>query len=348
MKDNNPIISIILPIRNEEDTISLVIDSIISQTKYLDEIEVIIADGLSNDRTKAIIKRYQKDYSFIFIVDNKLKFVSHGFNLALSQARGKFIIRIDGHCEVPPNYLEYCIKLLNITDADIVGGAIETVANGTVGKAISCAQSSIFGVGSVEFRDKKNMKSSYVQTLAFGAHKRDVFLQIGGYDEDMICNQDDEFNFRAIQNGKKIWMDAKLKTKYYSRSNFHQLFKQYFNYGFYKVRGIQKRNQIFSLRHLVPSIFILSLAIASIFGLLIDNLIVAFLIIGCYIIFNIIFSIISSSKIYLVPLIFLSFGILHLAYGFGFYWGLVRFINKFKNNSVNDRGFSKEKFLLNT
>lgn len=348
LKNIHPFISIILPIQNEEKKISLVLDAIILQIDCPDKLEIIVCDGLSTDDTRNIINKYKKQHSFIYMIDNPFKFVSTGFNLGLSLAKGDIIIRIDGHCEIPPNYLENCIRLLKSKDADIVGGAIETISNGKIGKAIASAQSSFFGVGGVSFRNSNSQKPSYMDTLAFGAHKRKIFLEIGGYDEDMICNQDDEFNFRAIQSGKKIWMDPNIKTKYYSRSNFIQLFKQYYNYGFYKVRGIQKRQQIFSFRHLVPAVFVLGLILTFSIGYFLNNIWILFSIFIVYLIINIFSSIIISSNLYLAPLIFLSFWILHLGYGFGFIIGCFKFINKYRNNSLNDRHFNREKFLANT
>ena len=210
-------------------------------------------------------------YPFIKLINNPHSIVSTGFNLALNQARGEIIIRIDGHCEVPPEYLKKCCKLLERKDADIVGGVIETISTGIIGKAISIAQSSWFGVGGVKFRRVSLEKSGFVDSLAFGAHKRELFAEIGGYDEDMVYNQDDEFNFRVIQAGKKIWVDPTIRTKYFARSSFGKLFKQYFNYGCYKIRGIQKRKQLFSIRHLIPFVFIMGLFSTIIYGLIINS-----------------------------------------------------------------------------
>ena len=138
-----------------------------------------------------------------------------------------------------------------------------------------------------------------------------------------------------------------IKTKYYSRSNYRQLFKQYFNYGFYKVRGIQKRKRLFSIRHLVPSTFLISLIGTSIFGYLLHLPLISFSVIFLYLIVNFISSIIVSQKVFQIPLIFLSFWILHLGYGLGFIWGLIRFAGKWRDNSLKDDHFNREQFIAN-
>ena len=347
MIDCHQFISIILPVRNEEYRISAVLDAILSANYLRDQIEIILSDGMSEDRTWMIVEEYQKQYPFILMIKNPMKFVSTGFNLALNQAKGNVIIRIDGHCDISPNYLENCLELLKNNDADIVGGVIETCSIGYIGRAIAIAQSAYFGVGGVKFRDSECKNSSYVDTLAFGAHKREIFSEIGGYDEEMVCNQDDEFNCRAIQAGKKIWMDPAIKTKYYSRSSFIKLFKQYFNYGCFKVRGIQKRRQIVSIRHFIPAMFIIILIGTLILGYFLHQPWFFFLVFFSYLIINILSSIIISPIIPLIPLVFLSFWTLHLGYGSGFIWGLIRFIGKWGDRSLKDSHFNREQFTAN-
>jgi len=339
-------LTIILPIRNEREYISSALDSILNQTK-LDKYEIIISDGCSNDGTLDIVYKYISNNSNIHLIENPSKIVSTGFNLALNEAKGDIIIRMDGHCEITQNYIKKCYNLLKETDADIVGGFIETISTGLVGKAISIAQSSWFGVGGVKFRSKKLVKASYVDTLAFGAHRRKIFADIGGYDEEMVCNQDDEFNHRAIQSGKKIWMDPSIKTKYFSRSTFSRLFKQYFNYGCYKVRGIQKRRQIISMRQLIPSIFVMALMVTLISGYILQQPWISFSLLLIYLIINFISSFIGSQKISLSFFIFFSFWILHIGYGLGFMWGLFRFLGKWGDNSLKDDHFNKERFIAN-
>jgi len=202
-------------------------------------------------------------------------------------------------------------------------------------------------VGSVKFRGVGHNKSGFVESLAFGAHKRSIFSDIGGYDEEMVFNQDDEFNFRAIQAGKKIFMDPTLKTKYYPRSIISKLFKQYFNYGYYKVRGIQKRRQVIAIRHLIPATFVIVLIGAFLFGYFLHQPWLAFSFLFVYLIINILSSIFFAQKVSLIPLLILSYLVLHFGYGFGFIWGLIRFIGKWGDKSLKDVHFNREQFIAN-
>ena len=344
MLDCNQSISVIIPVINEEKFILGAINVILEQFNFKRDFEILISDGGSTDGTLEIINNFIDNNPNIRLINNPQKIVSTGFNLALNQAKGDIIIRVDGHCEIPPDYLEKCSNLLKSYDADIVGGVIETISTGLIGKAISIAQSSPFGLGGVKFRRMDLDEGSYVDTLAFGAHRRELFTDIGGYDEEMICNQDDEFNHRVIQAGKKIWMDPTIKTKYYARESFIKLFKQYFNYGFYKVRGIQKRGELVSIRHLIPSSFIIVLNITLIFGFFLQLPWIAFSVGFLYLIFNLSASILATSSIRVIPLISLAFWTLHLGYGLGFIWGLIRFINKWKDTELKDFNFNKEHF----
>lgn len=338
-------VSFILPILNEQVFISDTLSSILNQKKSNGwQFEILIADGGSTDGTLEIISNIILKNPNVHLIKNSQKIVSSGFNLALNKVNGEIIIRVDGHCKIAQNYIEKCYNLLKETDADIVGGVIETISSGLIGNAISIAQSSLFGVGGVKFRNKDSEEAGYVDTLAFGAHRREIFANIGGYDEEMVCNQDDEFNHRVLQAGKKIWMDPSIKTKYFSRSTFSSLFKQYFNYGLYKVRGIQKRGGIVSIRHLIPSTFIVALIFTLIIGFFLQSPWISFSVGFLYLFFNWSASIFSTSSISVIPLISLAFWILHLGYGLGFIWGLIRFINKWKDTELKDFNFNKEHF----
>ena len=184
--------------------------------------------------------------------------------------------------------------------------------------------------------------------MAFGLHRRDLFINVGGYDEELVCNQDDEFNYRVIQNGGNILMDPNLKVQYYCRANFSDLFNQYFKYGLYKVRVIQKRNDLLSVRHLVPSVFVLVLFATLYLALFFKKSHYFMLLFIMYSMVNIISSIYVSKKNKIFHLVFLSNGILHFSYGLGFIYGLVKFFHKWKNNKVADNHFNKQKFILNS
>ena len=250
-------VTVILPIRNEEKFINKTLKSIINQ-KFDGDLEIIISDGLSNDGTLEIVKKNQKKYKNIKLIRNSAKIVSVGFNKALNFATGDIIIRVDGHSTLEPDFIKNSIRILNKKNASCVGGPTKHFSNTFIGKNISIAQCSYFGAGGASFRTGVS-KGKYVNTLAFGAYDRAEFLKVGAYDEELIRNQDEELNYRIVKNGGKIWIDPSIKSVYYVRNSILKLLSQYFYYGFYKVRVIQKIKSIFSLRHLVPAIFVLTL-----------------------------------------------------------------------------------------
>ena len=346
----NPFISFILPIRNEHLSIERTINSIMNQKTNGIKFEIIIADGMSTDGTRGIIKRMMAEINEISLIDNVEKIVSTGFNRALSIANGDYIIRIDGHCKIEENFLKNSINCLNIVDAHCVGGPTIHIANTLVGDAIRLAQTSQFGVGSIPFRQGVN-GGMYVDTLAFGLYKREVFTRIGGYDIELVKNQDDEFNFRMIQNGLKIWLDHSIKSFYYPRSSLIKLFKQYFLYGFYKIRVFQKRGSYSSLRHLIPLLFVLSIIFSVCFHIITDNnlpiVILCLLYLSLSIIFTIFETIKNINKRFSFIFLPICYFIIHIAYGFGSFLGIFYFMNKWNDRLVKDNYFNVDIFSKN-
>ncbi len=344
--NNNPFITYIAPIRNESSFIERMIKSIINQNNNFDY-EIIVADGMSTDGTRNIINRLMKTVNEIKLIDNPEKIVSTGFNRALSISRGDYIIRIDGHAELATDFLQNSLKELKTSNADCVGGPIINIATGIIGNAIAIAQQSKFGVGGAAFRENISI-GMYVDTLAFGTYKRNVFKKIGGYDIELLRNQDDEFNFRMVQQNLKVWLHPSIKSYYYPKSAIHILFKQYFQYGFFKIRVFQKRSAVASFRHIVPLTFIISLFYA-IYSYLVHDFNIPILILSVsYISISMIFSIRETLKnfdngfsLIFLPVCFLT---LHVAYGLGSFFGLFYFINKWNDKGLKDKYFNKDNF----
>lgn len=221
-------VSIIIPVYNEEKFIEETIMSIENQTYDKSKIEVIVVDGMSTDRTLEIVASLRSKLSInIKIEMNKKRIAPTAMNIGIKKATGDVIIRIDGHSYMDEEFVNEAIKYITARDIDCVGGPIYTINNSFIGEAISLAMSCPFGVGNAKFRYSN--EEIYVDTLAFGAYKRDVFDKVGLFDEELVRNQDDEFNLRLTRSGGKILLTPSMKSYYYSRSSLKKFGISIFN-----------------------------------------------------------------------------------------------------------------------
>lgn len=337
---NNIFVSLILPIRNESRYIRRNLQAVLTQDYSPEKMEVIVADGMSDDGTQTIVQELAAKHPnhLIQIVDNVHINFSAGFNIALKGSRGDVIIMLGGHTVIAPDYISRCVHHLRDPAVECVGGVIETVAESFVGQVIALAMSSNFGVGGVAFRTATDPQLIEVDTVAFGAYKRNIFEQCGFLDEEMVRNQDDEFNYRLRRNGGRIFLAPDLRLKYHSRASLLALWRQYFQYGFWKVRVLQKHPRQMRLRQFIPPAFVFAV-LASLITIFIFPWGISLFgfITGSYILGNLTASIWIAArrgwlKMSLFPLVF---SILHLSYGFGFLAGLLKFIDRWGDRIGN-------------
>lgn len=345
---NLPTVTIIMPIRNEVDFIEHSLGAVLAQDYPPTRTEVLIADGMSDDGTRETVQQIIEDCppsnvqcpTSFMLLDNPGRIVPPALNIGLQHAQGEVVIRVDGHCVIAQDYVRRCVAVLQETGADCVGGPMVTVGETWVSQGIALAQSSSFGVGGVAFRTRQS-KSGYVDTVAFGAYQCKVFERIGGFDEELVRNQDDEFNFRLIQAGGKIWLDRSIRSVYYSRTSLRTLWRQYFQYGLYKVRLIQKRGAVPSWRHLVPGAFVMGLLGSGGLALATQEPLWALSVAGPYLAVNLVASLWTARKdwrtLLILPIAFLT---LHLSYGVGFLWGLWRWRRGWRKDifQTSDKG----------
>jgi len=333
-----PMVSVVMPVRNESRFIVQSITSVMEQDYSPHRLEVVVADGRSTDDTRDRVQQMQTRYDNLYLVDNPQQVMPSGANIAIQKASGDLILLLGGHSAVPPDYVRRCAQRLVELDADCVGGALETVGEGYVGGAVALAMSSRFGVGTASFRTAgREAEPRETDTVAFGLYRREVFERIGGFDEELVRNQDDEFNVRLTQSGGKIWLDPSIRSLYYSRAALDSLWKQYFQYGYYKIRLIQKRGAVPSWRHVVPASFLLALIAGLVATLITGNPLWSGLVLGPYLAASAGASArialqSGASYLPLLPLVFLT---LHLGYGCGFLAGIFRF-------GVIERGLEEE------
>ncbi len=325
MTASSPLVTIILPIRNEARHIARCLEAVMSQDYPSDKIEILVMDGMSDDGTREIVARFAAQDPRVRLIDNPSRIVPTALNRGIAKARGGVIIRVDGHAVIATDYVRRCIDNLAKVDADCVGGPIRTIGGTWVARSIAIAQSSPFGVGNAAFRYAS--RAQYVDTLAFGAYRREVFDRIGLFDEELVRNQDDEFNFRLTRSGGKIWLDPEIRSDYFSRATLRALWKQYFEYGFWKVRVIQKHARPASWRHLVPAVFVLALLASAALSIVSGSPILFLAVVASYAAASLTASLWLAARQgwrYL-PILPLAFAAMHVAYGLGFVAGLTRF-----------------------
>ena len=219
-------------------------------------LEAIVADGDSDDGTRQLLEAYSRKQPWLTVVSNPARSVSSGLNLAINASRGDVLARMDVHTEYAGDYLRSCLSVLNAVGAENVGGAARTKARGWVAEAISAAYSSSFSCGGARFHDPSY--EGYVDTVTYGCWRRSTLERLGGFDENLVRNQDDELNLRLIRSGGKIYQSRSIVSWYRPRSTLRNLFKQYLQYGFWKVRVIAKHGSPASNRHLAPGLFVLT------------------------------------------------------------------------------------------
>lgn len=323
-------ISLILPIRNEENFISRNIDSILAQDYPQDQIEILIVDGMSTDKTREIVRTYQQTHTNIYLIDNPGKIVPIGMNLALRRVKGDIVIRIDGHCVIASDYVYNCVHHLQQDGVDGVGGPMRSIGEDLVSEVTALAMSSKFGVGNSSFRTEAGV-TKLADTVPFPAYTRAIIEKVGLYDEELVRNQDDEYNYRIREAGGKILLADDVKSEYYSRGSLRKLWKQYFQYGFWKVRVLQKHPRQMSLRQFVPLAFVIALTLTFVLCVVVSwGWLTLSILLAVYLLANLAASIITASgqgftKVLLLPL---AFAIIHLSYGLGFLVGLFSFWNR--------------------
>ncbi len=339
---NNCVVSIIIPCRNEERFINKCLDSIIANDYSKDRFEILVIDGMSNDKTREIIKEYSNKYSNIKLLDNPKKVTPISMNIGIKASRGDYILILSSHSKIDEKFIKLNVNFIIEKNVDCVGGIIITLpANETVlANSIALALSNAFGVGNAYFRIGTN-EIKYVDTVPFGCYKKDVFTRIGYFDEELIRNQDDEFNLRLLKNKGKILLVPKIISYYYARDSLSKLWKMYFQYGYFKPIVAKKVKGILTLRQLIPAIFVSSLIFFSILSVISELfLLILLFILSSYLIANLGFSLSISLKkglkfLFSLPLIFL---IIHFSYGIGYLKSLCDFfiLKRYKINELHD------------
>lgn len=321
-------ISVVMPIYNEEKYIENCIDSLLLQDYPQECMEWIFVDGMSSDRTRELIEAYiEKHPKLIKILSNPNKTVPYAMNIGIKEARGKYIIRLDAHADYNTDYISKCVYYLDTTDADNVGGVAETKSKGFVGNAIAKMLSSRFGVGNSEFRT--NGESGYVDTVPFGAFRREVFEKWGGYNERLTRNQDNEMNYRIRKNGGKIYLSSDIKLSYYCRDSIKSISDMAVKNGMWNVITMKLCPGSMGVRHFIPLAFLLSLIILPITSIIYHPIWWLFAFeMTLYFALDCLCSAKQASGIKEFILLVLLFPVFHITYGAGSLEGVMKLFSK--------------------
>lgn len=322
-------VSVVVPVLNDQRRIGACLDSILGQDYGLDRMEVIIVDGMSSDGTREIVQAYAARYPNVRLLDNPRRIVPVAMNIGIRAASGAYIIRVDGHAVLPPNYVTLCVRYLEETGADNVGGTMRAVGEGYLARAIAIATSSPFGVGNSSFHYSD--KPQWVDTVYLGAFRRQALERVGLYDESLVRNQDYELNYRIRKTGGRIFYTPEIFAYYYGRNSLRGLWRQYHQYGLWKARVIARYPGSARPRHCAAPLFV-----ATLLGLaaLTPAVPLARALLGAelasYALASLAFSFRESLRrglrfLPILPVVFLT---LHMAWGSGFLVECVRIVTR--------------------
>ncbi len=264
----NPLVSVIIPCRNEEKTIHLVLEALFQQSFPLQDMEIVIADGLSTDGTRRAIRAFSEAHPALVIrlVDNRKQIIPSGLNTAIQASKGELIVRMDAHSLPNPDYVQRCYDAHREGKAENVGGVwkISPQNDTWMARSIAAAAANPFAVGDAHYRFSD--KAAYVDTVPYGSYKRELFEKIGFFDETLLANEDYEFNTRIRQSGGRIWLDPAIQCTYFARATFAALARQYWGYGFWKAQMLKRYPKTLRWRQALPPLFVLGVILLALVG----------------------------------------------------------------------------------
>lgn len=325
MADDLPLVSVIIPMRNEGSHIRPCIDSVLAQDYPADRFEVVVVDGDSDDDSAAVLASYGDR---LRVLNNPKRIVPTAMNIGIRAARGEIFARVDAHTVLEPDYLSVGVETLRRTGADNVGGPMRHVGGGAMGDAIALAMRSRFGIGAYFHFASEDRE---VDTVYMGMYPRPVLERIGLYDEELVRNQDDELNYRLRKAGGRVFLTTRMNSHYQNRQSLRALGRQFFQYGLWKVRVLQKHPRQMSARQFVPPAFVAALiggAVVGIFSTSVARLWLLLLVAYAVAVDLAAGSVARQHGWRHWPRLVGAFVTMHCSWGAGFLLGLVRFRNR--------------------
>jgi succinoglycan biosynthesis protein ExoA len=334
----NPTVSVVLPVRREGAEFATTLTRVLGQD-YPAITEVLVVDGMSDDGTRSVVRSMAERDRRVRLLDNPRRIVPTAMNVGIAAATGAIIVRVDGHTRIRPDYVSRCVAALRESRASCVGGRMDAVGETFVGRIVAAATSGPFGVGNSHFHYSDTAR--FTETVYLGAWPKETLVRAGGFDEEMVRDQDDELNYRLRKAGGSVWLDPAIRSEYTPRGSLVRLWSQYRQYGLWKVRVFQKHPSMLRWRHFVPAVFVLAAAAAA--GLALTVPWGWWLLAGGTTIYLGAAAVAAMAtpaapaERLVMPVVFAT---IHTAYGTGFLAGLVRFLPRwFKDPS--GRGASR-------
>ena len=324
----NASVSVVIPCFNEERFIAGVLQNLANQFEH-DSYELIVVDGRSTDNTRKVVADFaQRNPQLpVKIIDNPARSIPVALNLGIREAHGEFIVRMDAHSVPSEGYVRRCVQLLGSGEISVVGmpWQIRPGTGTTVAKAIAHAVAHPFGIGDAQYRLKPST-SQFVDTVPFGAFRKSLWSSLGGFNEELLANEDYDFNYRVRTQGGKVLLDSAEHSNYFARATLKDLGAQYSRYGHWKAQMVKLHPRSIRLRHLAAPAFVSALIV---FGLLsffwLPALWALLLVLGSYVLLGLVFSVSIARRnrewklVFILPAVFL---VIHCAWGLSFLLGL--------------------------
>ncbi len=325
------IVSVIIPCYNEQATIMDLLQNLYAQDYPPERMEVIIADGMSTDHTRDIIREFKAEHPdfSVKIIDNPQRTIPSGLNRALEEAQGKYIVRLDAHSSPAQDYVSRSIRALEEGKGDNIGGLlnIEPGADTWIAKSIAVAAGHPLGVGDARYRIGSPARE--VDTVAYGTYRSSLVDEIGPYDESLLANEDYEFNVRLRQAGGTVWLDPAIRITYVARPSLSALGQQYWRYGYWKLRMLIRYPSTFRWRQLSGA-FLLSWIVLGIlsFPFTFARWLLAFeaFVYGLALLISGIHTALKERDGWFIFGVPLAIATMHFSWGAGFLWSLVEYV----------------------
>jgi glycosyltransferase involved in cell wall biosynthesis len=326
MTDQWPAVSIVVPVLNEEAFILQCIQALQTQD-YSGEIEILLVDGMSNDNTRNLILQTMRTDTRLRLIDNPRRIIPVAINMGVKTASHELVIRMDAHSIAASDHVRTCVVAHQVTGADHVGGYCSFEGDTYLSRAIAAVMRSRFGVGPALWRNDR--QAGDTDTVPYGLWRRSQFLALGGFNERLLINEDYEFNHRLRLAGGRVYFSPDIKCDYFVRRSITALARQYFRYGFWKVRMLKLFPGSIRWRQIVPPLFTAGLVVGPLFASINAVLFWVFgAAVAIYGMLTAVFSIRQAGDRGwdLLPMLPMLFIILHLSWGLGFWAGIWRWV----------------------